>query len=77
MDRLLDLAETADLLKVSKWSLYRLVAAGLPHIRVGRLLRFRELEVLDWLSGPVPKERPQTVKSSAGKRRTDLFPGTT
>lgn len=45
-----DVSQAAELLKVSRRTVYRLAASGkLPCYRVGRQLRFREAELLDFL----------------------------
>ena len=51
MDAALDnVKRTAELLGVSRRTVYRLAAGGkLPSYRVGQQLRFREAELLDFL----------------------------
>ncbi|MFF2632966.1 helix-turn-helix domain-containing protein [Microbacterium sp. NPDC058021] len=52
--RFLTVAEVADLMRVSKMTVYRLVHAGeLPAVRFGRSYRVPESAVLDALQRPV------------------------
>jgi len=51
---LLTVEDLAQLFKVRKRKVYDLVRdAGLPHLRIGRSLRFRCEDVRDWLEGTV------------------------
>jgi excisionase family DNA binding protein len=48
---LLDANEAARLLKVPRSTLYELVRSrGLPHVRVGRALRFTRADLGQWVS---------------------------
>ena len=50
MDKLLTIDELAEVLSVKKSTIYQWVHLGLiPHIKVGRLLRFREEDIQKWL----------------------------
>ncbi|MEX2275647.1 MAG: helix-turn-helix domain-containing protein [Actinomycetota bacterium] len=50
-DRLLTVAEVADIMRVSNMTVYRLIKSGqLPAIRVGKNYRIRESEVEQYLS---------------------------
>jgi excisionase family DNA binding protein len=50
MDKLLTIDELAEVLTVKKSTIYQWVHLGLiPHIKVGRLLRFREEDIQKWL----------------------------
>lgn len=45
-------AEVADLLRVGRNAVYDAVARNeIPHVRVGRLLRFHRSAVMQWLRG--------------------------
>jgi len=49
-ERLLNVAQIASFLQVPQSWVYGKVASGeIPHVRVGRYVRFRMREVLDWL----------------------------
>lgn len=51
LERLLTLAEVADLLQLSQKTISRLIAARrMPCVRVGRSVRFVSGDVLRWLS---------------------------
>jgi len=51
MDKLLTIDELAEVLSAKKSTIYQWVHLGLiPHIKVGRLLRFRERDIEKWLS---------------------------
>lgn len=48
---LLDASEAARLLRVPRSTLYELVRSrGLPHIRIGRTLRFTRLALAGWVA---------------------------
>ena len=48
---LLDANEAARLLKVPRSTLYELVRSrGLPHVRIGRTLRFTREDLGDWIT---------------------------
>ncbi len=50
MEKLLTIDELAEVLSVKKSTIYQWVHLGLiPHIKVGRLLRFREEDIQKWL----------------------------
>ena len=50
--RLLTANEVADLMRVSRMTVYRLIKTGeMPSLRVGRGYRFREEDVHDYLRG--------------------------
>ena len=50
MDKLLTIDELAEVLTVKKSTIYQWVHLGLiPHMKVGRLLRFREEDIQKWL----------------------------
>jgi excisionase family DNA binding protein len=50
--RLLTLQETAELLQISRRTLYRMAQTKeLPAIKVGSLWRFRESELAKWIQG--------------------------
>ena len=66
MAALVTIDELAYELHVSKSTIHRLVRAGLPHVRIGRLVRFRKDRVEDYLdmasSGRTPlvkRRRPR------------------
>ena len=51
-DRLLTAAEVAELLSVPKsWPLEQARADAIPHVRIGRYVRFRREAVLAWVDG--------------------------
>lgn len=51
MDKLLTIDELAEVLSLKKSTIYQWVHLGLiPHMKVGRLLRFRERDIEKWLS---------------------------
>ncbi len=47
--RIMDAQDVARWLRVSKRQVYRLVAHGLPHVRLGTRLRFVEEDIRDWM----------------------------
>jgi len=50
MEKLLTIDELAKVLSVKKSTIYQWVHLGLiPHIKVGRLLRFKEENIQKWL----------------------------
>lgn len=51
MEKLLTIDELAKVLSVKKSTIYQWVHLGLiPHIKVGRLLRFKEGSIQKWLA---------------------------
>lgn len=51
MEKLLTIDELAKVLSVKKSTIYQWVHLGLiPHIKVGRLLRFKEENIEKWLA---------------------------
>lgn len=72
-ERLVDAAELAQTLGVPKsWVLAEARAARIPHLRLGRYVRFRESSVLEWLDGlekggrPWRKHKPTLATSREG-----------
>jgi excisionase family DNA binding protein len=58
MDKLLTPQEIADCLGVRPSTIYQWTHQGfIPHVKVGRLLRFRENQVLRWLEDHKEKGR--------------------
>jgi excisionase family DNA binding protein len=56
---LLRIPEVADRLAVSPATVRRLIAAGeLPHVRVGRQIRFKRVELEGWLGPDREEARP-------------------
>ena len=52
MHQLLTVIDAARLLRVSKWTVYRLVASGsIPVVRFGGTLRFRVADLEDFING--------------------------
>jgi excisionase family DNA binding protein len=50
MEKLLTIEQVCDMLTVKKSFIYSLThVGGIPHYKVGRHLRFRESEILEWL----------------------------
>lgn len=65
MSPLLTVEDVAGLLNVSRRAVYRLVAGGLPYVRLDRRsLRFRERYLESWID-----RRVDATASSAGRRR--------
>ncbi len=63
LDPLMTVCELAGYLTLSKSMVYKLVDEGkLPHIRIGKSLRFRRAEIEEWLDSqrvePKPLESP-------------------
>ena len=51
LERLLDAEEVAKILKVNKDRVYSLARQGvIPHVRIGRQLRFSSRALDDWIS---------------------------
>jgi excisionase family DNA binding protein len=48
MDKFYTVPEVAELLKVSRSKMYRLVPV-IPHIKIGRNIRIREPDLLQWI----------------------------
>lgn len=66
---LLDKLQTAELLGVSVRSLDRLIRDPdnpLPHVPVGRLIKFRPADVQAWIDGKVTTEAPRLPEKTKG-----------
>ena len=51
MEKFLNINELSELLKISKGTLYWYVHIGyIPHYKINRLVRFKEKEIIEWLS---------------------------
>lgn len=51
MDKLLTVEEIAEVLNVKQSTIYNWTHLGfIPHIKIGKLLRFNQNDVLDWLN---------------------------
>ncbi len=60
MDKLLTIDELTVVLTVKKSTIYQWVHLGLiPHIKVGRLLRFKEADIEKWLASREVKPSPR------------------
>jgi len=60
MEKLLTIDELAKVLSVKKSTIYQWVHLGLiPHIKVGRLLRFKEGNIQKWLISREVKPSPR------------------
>jgi len=67
MNRLLTPDEIADLLGVQKSTIYQWTHQGfIPHVKLGRLVRFREAEIAMWLA----------ARSDPGRERRTVDIGT-
>lgn len=69
MEKLLTVPEFAEILRVRPSTVYAKVHQGkLPHIKVGRLIRFKEAHVDEFLrtadSSPLPEEPTTSVDAS-------------
>lgn len=65
--RFLTVAEVADVMRVSKMTVYRLVHSGdLPAVRFGRSFRVPEKAVHDYLDSAVVDQRTQRDGGTAG-----------
>lgn len=54
MGKILTAQEVAELLEVSKQTIYRLVRANeIPHFRVGKTVRFNEETITAWINGEI------------------------
>ena len=63
--RHMTVADVSKRLQIPVWSVYELVKRGLPALRIGRRLRFREADLASWESEVVARS------TEAAKRRTD------
>lgn len=70
LPEIITLRETADLLRVSPRTVQNLLHKGLPHFRVGALLRFRREEVLQFLTS----DKPLTLHQQRGMSVETLNP---
>lgn len=69
MDEFLTEAELCELLKVSRTYLWELrTGEGLPHCKMGRMIRYRTRDVIDWLERDYD-EVPADVAGQFGRAR--------
>lgn len=62
MDKLLTPQEIADLLGVKKSTIYSWTHQGfIPFVKAGRLLRFRQSEVISWVAKRADKGRENRI----------------
>lgn len=67
--KLTDAAVVADSLNIPKWRVYELAREGvIPHVRLGRSMRFDEVRIREWLDAggsdrrePYEDERPHRI----------------
>jgi excisionase family DNA binding protein len=61
MEKLLDLQELAEILKVRPGTVYSWISRGvdIPHVKISGTVRFREKAVMDWI---LKKEREKKRK---------------
>ena len=66
MEQLLTTEQIMEVLKIKKSTLYSWVHQNkIPHIKLGRLLRFQESLIAEWIA---TKEHPQTAETSQKAR---------
>jgi excisionase family DNA binding protein len=61
----LSTGELGDMLRISRSTVYRLMAKGMPNIMVGSVHRFPKDQVLNWLSASGDKQRSAEIKRAA------------
>ena len=66
MDKLLTVEEIADVLNVKQSTIYNWTHLGfIPHIKIGKLLRFNEDDVLKWLNKKsIPGRKNRKIDTS-------------
>ncbi len=58
MEKLLTVDQVCELLQVSKSLVYKWVHYGyIPHVKIGKILRFREIDLIGWLKRRSQKGR--------------------
>lgn len=67
MEKLLNIDQVAEILGVAKATIYSWTAQKkIPHIKLsGRLLKFREKEIMDWISQRSVGTEPDTGKRTS------------
>lgn len=69
-DRLLSAEEIASYLGVKRDTVYKLIDRnGLPAVKVGRLWKFRQQQVDDWVNEQPGRQRPGESSPPADGRR--------
>lgn len=69
-DRLLSAEEIASYLGVKRDTVYKLINRnGLPAVKVGRLWKFRQQQVDEWVNKQPGRQRPEEDSSPAEGRR--------
>lgn len=68
-DRLLSVDEVAAFLGVKRDTVYKLIDRnGLPGVKVGRLWKFRQERIDEWINNQPGRRRTPGKKSSSGRR---------
>ncbi len=63
-----DIKDLSIYLKVKVKTLYAMLQE-IPHYRIGKLIRFRKVEIDNWLEGKTPKIRDSKSEANSKKRK--------
>lgn len=67
MEKLLTAKQVSEILEVKPKTVYEWVSRGLvPHVKIGRLVRFKKAEIFHWLESKTL--RPQSPPTGRGKQ---------
>lgn len=71
-DRLLSADEVASFLGVKRDTVYKLIDRnGLPAVKVGRLWKFRQRQVDDWVNSQPGRQKPDADSTPHGEGRRE------
>ncbi|RJO59902.1 DNA-binding protein [candidate division WS5 bacterium] len=60
VEHLMSVKEVSELLSINPWGVYRLASCGkIPSIKIGKLRRFRESEILAWIEKHVEEAKKE------------------
>ncbi len=67
IEQYLSTGELMEMLSISRSTVYRMMARGMPNIMVGSVHRFPKDQVLDWLQDRGDKQSVEETRVAAGK----------
>lgn len=51
--------DVAKVLKVARSTVYKFKDMGMPFIKIGKTIRFKDVEVMEWVEGHTVKNEPK------------------
>ena len=63
----LTIEDVAEMLKVARSTVYKFKDMGMPFIKIGKTIRFKDIEVVDWVESHSTSNADNKVKNSSNK----------